>query len=300
MAVSLLCGTPVLAADPAPPTEWSDITQVVVRAHVAGPAMWKLTRDGSTVWVMGVMDIHPDPLRWDSRHFRRILHGAKTLILPQETGWEPDNATLPKTQRLKDVVSPATYARFETAVKHDSLSTTNYDTYRPVWAGARLLSDVIGDNEIATTVVPDSLPVMARDAGVSVQYLQRNDGPNLVRLYGGFDAAASEACFNAYLDSVDYLLGAMPRVTAAWARGDLGTVTKSHREMAYTTCILADPATAPVYRGYAIDSAVTAIDAALKTPGKTVAIWQLSDLLRKDGVLDRLRADGVTITSPES
>ncbi len=302
MALGLaVCAGAAMAADPAtPPTEWSDITQVVVRAHIPGPAMWKLTKDGSTVWVLGVMDIKPEPLRWNSDRFKRILRGAKVLILPQESTWEPTNSALPKTQRLKDVVSPATYHRFEDVVTRDSLSTTTYDTYKPVWAGARLMSDVISDHEISTRIVPDTLPVFARDAGVPLQWLRREDAPNLLKLYDSFDPAGSEACFNAYLDSIDYLLGPMPKVTSAWARGDLTTVMKYHREMAYTTCILSDPTTAPVYRTYAIDNAVGAIDTALQAPGKSVAVWPLSDLLRKDGVLDRLRAEGVMITSPES
>ncbi len=285
------------AAEP-PPTQWSDLTQVVVRAHIPGPAMWKLTRGASTVWVLGVMDIKPDPLRWNAARFKRVLRGAKVLILPQESTWAPTNSTLPKSQRLKDVVTAKTYARFEATIARDSLSISTYDTYRPVWAGARLMSDVIADHAISTRIVPDTLPVFARQAGVPVQWLRRDDAPNLLRLYDGMDAAGSEACFNAYLDSIDYLLGAMPKVTMAWARGDLTTLMKYHREMAYTTCIRADATMAPLYQGYAIDNAVTAIETALTAPGKSVAVWPLSDLLRQDGVLDHLRAEGVTITSP--
>jgi hypothetical protein len=45
---------------------------------------------------------------------------------------------------------------------------------------------------------------------------------------------------------------------------------------------------------------VAAIDAALARPGKTLAVFPLGDLLRRDGALDRLRAQpGVTVTAPD-
>ena len=43
---------------------------------------------------------------------------------------------------------------------------------------------------------------------------------------------------------------------------------------------------------------VSAIDAALKKPGKTVAIVNLGPLLRKGGVLEKLAAMGITIQTP--
>jgi hypothetical protein len=41
-----------------------------------------------------------------------------------------------------------------------------------------------------------------------------------------------------------------------------------------------------------------ALDAALNTPGKTVAVVPLEWLLYKGGVLDRLQASGVDVIAP--
>src|SRR6185312_2944987 len=66
-------------------TAWSDATQVVVEAPVPGPAMWKLTRGTSTVWVLGVLEQTPQDLSWDNHRLRRILSGANALIVPGNT-----------------------------------------------------------------------------------------------------------------------------------------------------------------------------------------------------------------------
>ncbi len=285
---------------PAPQSnvQWSDITEVVVKARIAGPVMWKLTKGDSTVWVLGVMDLKPDPLEWNSDHFRRVLKGAKSLILVEESTWEPTNSTLPKTVRLKDVLTPKTYERLEAKVMHEGFSIPTYERYKPVWAGARLMADVIAEHGISTRFVPETMTEMAEEAGVPIQPLLRNDAPTLLDLYDTLDATGSEACLNDYLDSIDYLLGVMPRVTYAWAHGDLKTVMRYHQQMAYTTCILRDKTTAARYPAYAVDNVVSAINTSLQTSGKSVVVWPLSDILRKGGVLDTIKTEGITISSP--
>lgn len=278
--------------------QWSDVTEVVVRAHVRGPVMWKLTRGDATVWVLGILDVKPNSLTWNSHRFEHVLEGSKVLILPRESHWDPVNSDLPKHVHLQDVVAASTWQRFETTATRDSFNVTTYNTYKPVWAGARLMSDVIDDHDISNEVVPSVILDIAKNAGTPLQLLQRDDAQTMLTLYDTLDAGESEACLIDYLDSTDYLLGDMPAVAKAWARGDLATVLRLHRELGYTTCIAANPATAAQYRTYAIDNPVAAIDSALATAGQSVAVWPLSDLLRKDGVLDELRAKGVTITSP--
>jgi uncharacterized protein YbaP (TraB family) len=288
----------VVAAQVPAQTEWSDITQVVVRAHIPGPVIWKVTKGNATVWVLGVMDLKPEPLEWNSAHFQRVLRGSKALILMQESSWEPTNSMLPKTVHLKDVLSAPIYARLEHTIMREGFTVPTYDRYRPVWAGARLMGDIIDDHSISSRLLPANIYGMAQAAGVPIQPLLRDVAPTLLDLYDRLDKAGNEACLVDYLDSIDYLLGVMPKVTSAWARGDLKTIMRYHQQMAYTSCILSDPATAPLYPSYAIDNVVSAIDTALQSPGKTVAVWPLSDLLRKGGVMDKLRAEGAEISAP--
>ena len=306
MACALTLTATIAAAQTAPPDApgkaWSDITEVVVRAHVPGPAMWKLTRGDSTVWIMGTLHVSPKAVTWDSTRFRRILDGAHVLILPRVVNDDPvseQDMELPGSQQLANVVSPATYAHFQAILKQedfDGLPTGL--TYTPAWAGAWLIVRVYEAHGITTHIVPPEVAVLAAQSRVGIKYVDRHTNRLQARQYSKIDTVTDEACLNDYLDSIDHDLATADEMGKAWAEGDVQTILAHHREPGWVACFLSQPKFGELYEKYAVDDMVDAVDNAMKTPGKSVAVMPLSDLLRRDGILDRLRAEGVKITAP--
>ena len=305
MACALAVALPAAAQTaptPTPTKPWSDITEVVVRAHAPGPAMWKLTLGNSTVWVMGTLHVSPKTVNWDATRFQRILNGAHVLILPRVINDDPvseQDMELPGSKQLSDVVSPTTYARFQAVLRQE-----NFDglptglTYGPAWAGAWLIVKVYEAHGITTHIVPPEVATYAAQSGVPIKYVDRHTNGLQVRQYSRIDATTGEACLNDYLDSIDHDVVTTDDMGKAWAEGDVPSILAHHREPAWVTCFLSQPKFGDLYEKYAVDDMVKAVDSALKTPGKSVAVMPLSDLLRRDGILDRLRAEGVTITAP--
>lgn len=281
---------------------WSDITEVVVRAHVPGPAMWKLTRGESTVWVMGTLHVAPRDVKWDATRFRRVLQGAHVLILPHIVDdWtvSPDQMQLSGDKQLNDVVSAHTYQRYQDVLHREQFAGLPTGlTYQPAWAGSWLIVHVYRAHGITTHIIPTEVADFAAQSGVTVKYVDRHTTWLQARQYDRLDPVAGEACLNDYLDSIDHDLATVDLMGKAWADGDVPTILANHRDPAWVTCFLSQPKYAQIYETYAVDDMVKAVDAALKAPGKSVAVMPLSDLLRKDGVLDRLRAEGVSITAP--
>ncbi len=281
---------------------WSDITEVVVRAHAPGPAMWKLTRGDATVWVMGTLHVSPKDVAWDATRFRRELSGAHLLILPRivdDVDVSEQTMELPRSQQLVDVVSPATYSRFQAVLKQEDFNDLPTGlTYKPAWAGLWLIFHAYRAHGITTAIVPAEIAGFAAQSGVTIKYVDRHTNGLQARQYDHLDPATGEACLNDYLDSTDHDLTTTDLMGKAWAEGDVPTILANHREPAWVTCFLAQPKYAQTYETYAVDDMVKAVDDALKMPGKSVAVMPLSDLLRRDGILDRLRAEGVTITAP--
>ncbi len=293
--------TPSQTAAPAD-KPWSDITEVVVRAHAPGPAMWKLTRGDATVWVMGTLHVAPKAITWDATRFRRILNGAHVLILPRIVQDEPvseQDMELSGSQQLSDVVSAPAFHRFQTDLQRENFDDLpNGLAYQPAWAGAWLIVRIYIAHGITTHIVPPEIATYAAQSGVSIKYVDRRTNRLQAHQYYRMDKAAGAACLDDYLDGIDHDLATADMMGKAWAEGDVPAILANHREPAWVTCFLSQPKYAATYETYAVDDMVKAVDEALKTPGKSVAVMPLSDLLRRDGILDRLRAEGVTITAP--
>ena len=307
IARALTCALALVAApcpaQPAPPEKpWSDITEVVVRAKAPGPAMWKLSKGASIVWVMGTLHVAPKTIAWDATRFQRVLNGAHLLILPRIVDdWtiSRDQMELPGSEQLSDIVSAATLQRFQDVLKREALEGLPVGlTYQPAWAGSWLISRVYRAHGITTHIVPPEIATFAKQSGVIVKYVDRHTTRLQERQYDHLDPEIGEACLNDYLDGIDHDLDTVEVMGKAWAEGDVSSILAHHREPAWVACFLSQPKFGDLYEKYAVDDMVKAVDNALKAPGKSVAVMPLSDLLRRDGILDRLRAEGVTITAP--
>ncbi|MDC7682636.1 TraB/GumN family protein [Asticcacaulis sp. BYS171W] len=286
-------------------TQWSDITEVVVRAPAAGPAMWKLTRGQSTVWVLGTLIVVPENLKWDQKRLARALNGAHVLITPAVSRSDPAQAgqlqalsKLPANGRLYEVLSEPVYARFEATVQREHLSINDYIRFQPVIAAGNLSRDALSAHGLSAMALYEQMTTVVRKSKVRTRRAGSYDYSALIAYYVSLDAAQAEACVVNGLDGLDYDLRTTQSMAKAWATGDLPAVMRLYREPDFLTCVLSGETTADMYQTYAIDSMTAAIGAALDTPGKSVAIVPFDDLLRKDGVLDRLKAEGVEITAP--
>lgn len=292
------------SGNPPPTGRWSDNAEIVVhpgsREFKRCPAMYKLRRGNSVLLVLPTLTTVPDGLKWDSSCFETSLAGANALIMPGVfEGVTSDRRTLPGGKKLKDVVSPATYARFLATAKKQKASPGDFDYYTPQWAGARMVSAVYLKRHLHNETFPDKLPGLARRANIQVRLVPPFEGDEWgYNSRNRLDAAGAEACLNSYLDRLDYTLDALPVIAEAWSQSDMATVLKLFPEVGPERC-------SPPGETFGLDVLRTnmqrwtdAMDAALYVPGKTVAVVPIEWLLNKGGALDQLKASGVDIISP--
>jgi len=286
-------------------TAWSDATQVVVEAPVPGPAMWKLTRGTSTVWVLGVLEQTPQDLSWDNHRLRRILSGANALIVPGNTivgepalrQWQADSK-IGAGQRASDYVSIRAQNRIERLARTEAHTDGLDRLYKPVRLGVELHAIVRANHRIELyRLVKDveSLPEAAALPKVvpfnaSADYLARG----LLNL----SRAGDDACLLDYLDDIDWDLDVLPAASQAWASGDILALEKDYRSPPGLVCNLLVPNWKQQYETYNITAMAKTLDGALSVPGKSVALIPLGDLLHKGAILDRMQSEGVVMTSP--
>jgi uncharacterized protein YbaP (TraB family) len=285
--------------------QWSDIAEVTVKARLPGPVLWKLTKGDSTVWVLGVLPAQFENTRWEQTRLRRVVKSARVMIIPAAAVADKEAlvlsekaAMLPPKVYLADVVSPVVYDRFRKTVLRENLPIDAYTRLRPKPAGDILFRNVTSKLGL-TTSMPEYVAAFAQKYKVKVVRAGQVDSSTLVNHMTNLDAAAGEACLVNFLDGIDYDENVFPKVVKAWGKGDLKTVTQNYQDQPYLACDLANPDSAAFIQTYAVDMMVEALGVELETPGKSVAVVEISDLLRKDGVLDKLRAQGVEVTSPD-
>ncbi len=286
-------------------SRWSDIAEVTVKAKLPGPVLWKLVKGPSTIWVLGVLPAQFDDTRWEQTRLRRVVKGARVMVIPatatsskEALALSQSTAKLPEGTYLVDVVSPATYERMRKTTWRENLPLDSYTRLRPMRAGDNLFRNVAAKMGL-TTSMPEYVAAFAQKYKVPVARAGTVDGSILLNHMSNLDAAAGEACLINFLDGIDYDEKVYPKVVKAWGQGDLKTVTQNYQDQPYLVCDLANPESAAFIQTYSVDMMVDALGAVLETPGKSVAVVEISDLLRKNGVLDKLRAQGVEVTSPE-
>ena len=103
----------------------------------------------------------------------------------------------------------------------------------------------------------------------------------------------------AALDDIDAQSVHARPAAEAWAVGNLDGIKANYSEDRFESCIQSMPSFAALFTRAVNDSAAAA-DAALNKKGKSVMVVSIGVLLRKGGILDRLKAEGLTVDAPSS
>jgi hypothetical protein len=107
-------------------------------------------------------------------------------------------------------------------------------------------------------------------------------------------AAANETCVKDALDDLDDIAAHARPAAAAWAVGDLDALEATWSEQRFQSCIQVVPGVSVLFER-AVHDSVAAVNDALGKPGKTVMIASFGALMKKDGILDRLKAEGLAV-----
>ncbi len=304
-AAVLLTAVPHVANAQTQPESWSEAQEVTVRAHVPGPAMWRVQKDGSEVIVIGILPAFPKSQAWPTRRIENALKGARQLITPATTNASVgdlfglmSSKNLPQHEDLKTVLPPALYARYQAAADRAGVSTKPFAHDKPAWAGGRLRKDIIAKIGLSDQEPQNTIVRLAHRANVPVRASGHYKFAPLLKDINAMSLPASEACLGDALDDIDFDFDRAPKAAAAWAVGDLKTVHANYEGSALLKC-LAGSDQAAALLDHSVDDAAASIAEALKTPGRTVAVFPLATLLRKNGVLDRLNVAGARISSPD-
>lgn len=309
LVATMLFASPVAAdtAAQAPVKDWS-VETVVVTAKEAGPALWHIKKDASDIWIIATVDPTPKDLAWDSHGVGRVLNGAKQLLLPPrgsvgffEGVWflimNGDLLRLPDGRHLEQVLPAALKARFvatRTSIHRDE---DRYAEYKPSVAGFLLESDFINSANLTGNGPAKTIEALADRASVPVKRVATYPALQVVKEVPALSTEGNLACLTDALEDIDIFSKHATLAAEAWAQGDLEGVKAHYSEPKAVDCLSQSASFAKLWAQSVTDT-VGAVDAALKRPGKTVLVVEFGEWLRKNGILDRLHAEGLSVEGP--
>lgn len=129
-SLALLLATPALASDPAPTP--------------AGPALWKLADEDTTIYLFGTIHILPREAAWFTPVIDEALDSSDVLVTEIPSGPESDALAaqlimqmgiLPEETPLRGLLDSEQLATYEAAMAQLGLPPATFDRYEP-WMAA--------------------------------------------------------------------------------------------------------------------------------------------------------------------
>ncbi len=279
------------------------VEEPVVQAKEPGPAWWVVKDGDSTVYILGMPNGGiPPKSTWDRRWLDRRLKGANSLILADSVAFKGGISSFGEAMRLyrslrSDIpletrLDDPLRSRFVAAREKLGQPAGRYAKWTPFVASLILM----GDSAPQGWVDPrDDVIKAARKAKVRrVEAPARNVSDMVSKVFSNMDPALETTCLSAAVRTVER---ARPGTVAeGWARGDVAAAISGPRD--YEGCVLLLNGGAQIWRAI-VDDQTRLIAEALKTPGHSVALVDISSMVAEEGVIRKLEARGLEVTGPD-
>jgi len=285
------------------------VEELQVVARPPGPALWLVEKGGAKLYVVGSAPPLPHQLKWDSPRLNRAMDQASLVLIPPEASVGPLQVTKffltggggvrygPFSKNLEDRLPPDLLARFVNVREQAGRTAVPYKDWKPAVAGFIVMSDFRQAAGLSEAKPVSTIERMAKAKGVKVKAMSQYRLGPVLGVVGKLPDEGQLACLRDALSEIDYDAAHAATIGTDWANGDLASVRARYSSSAAQRCLMRAPG-GPGLLADQIGQSAKALNEALDRPGVTIAVVDLAFLLPANGVLDRLKASGATITSP--
>jgi hypothetical protein len=330
MAVGLILGC-VLAtaasadetmAPPARPIR--DEAPIVVTGALPGPGMWKVSRDGHVMHVLGTVSPLPRRMEWISRDVESVLAQSgevvfgPSYVVDTDLGFFGKLSLLPSLigvrrnpdgKLLRDVVSPESYARWLVLKQRYIGRDGDVEKMRPIFAANELYEAAIEDGGLTGKRIVS--PVI--EAAIKDHKIRRTDpkvkatlkNPKAVLKEFRSESLSDGDCFDKMLANLENDVARMAERANAWAVGDVEALRHLPLGDQYQACQKAITQASVAQKNglgnYEAEVRVawlSAAENAIANNSVSFAVLPMSELLKPDGYLADLQARGYLVEAP--
>lgn len=291
--------------------------QVVISGRYRGPKLWRVSKDGHVLWLLGTVAPLPKRMVWQTEDIERLLRQSQEVIPAWPSvsiGFHPFTAlhlyalwreaqTNPDRQPLQAVLPPELYAHFSALKLRYAPHDRRIEQLRPILAARRLYDDVLAasdltpHNDIQRTVLD-----LARRESVPIHQdkLLVKDPVDVMRDLTRIPRSAEIACLQSVVTRLATDVGPMQARARAWALGDVGLLRRLPHTDNRATCLEAVSGSTRV-RALVAQAQQDWMAAALQALAQnrtTLALQSMDLLLGADGTLATLERMGYQVEGP--
>ena len=280
------------------------VEALVVSAKLPGPAWWRVSDADTTIYVLGMPAALPKAMAWDQSVVERRLDGAFAVLTPPE--WRAGLTDLPALLRLRKQLKddgdwttrdPQLAARTQRAwAAADPKHPQDWRDWKPLFVAIQLGGKADRAAGLLMSEPDRTIDALARKRRVKVRSAKVGKAmPMLKSLARTSTDEAGRICLTETLETIE--AGPAPRRAAAeaWAEGRVKAALAGPRSG--ERCQLQLPGVPELMR-QSVEDEADALAELLKTPGHAVALYPIRGLVAENGVLDKLRARGITVRTP--
>jgi len=302
-----------------------DEAPVVVSGALPGPGMWKVSRNGHVMYVLGTVSPLPKGMQWISRDVEQVLSQTSEVVtrpsyqVDADVGFFGKLALMPSLigvrknpddRKLQDVVPAESYARWLTLKQRYIGRDGGVEKMRPIFAANELYQAAIDDAGLRSKGIVWPVVERAIDAHdirltePSVKVMIKDPKAALKEFR---NAPVSDlACFDKMLVNLESDIARMTERANAWAVGDIAALRALPLGDQYQACQDAlMQTTVAQKRGIGNAEAevrqawLTAAESAIANNAVSFSVLPMAELLKADGYLAALQAKGYAVESPE-
>jgi uncharacterized protein YbaP (TraB family) len=317
-----------VAASTAPSTSAANaplLQAVTVTGVQPGPGLWKVSKGGHVMWVLGTLTPLPRQMQWHSaeveqtiEHSQEVLEApaadikadvgffGKLLLLPSAYSARKN----PGGASLQQILPADMYTRWEVLKQQYFGNDRSVEYWRPIFVALKLYHRALDKAGLTNSHdVNKAVLKMADDHGirrVPVTYKlvieHPRDALNAIKQTNLHDIS----CFNQTLNLVQNQMGALTERANAWSVGDVQALQRFAISDRYESCV-----TAVVNAEFAqqlglhdlpqrLSAAwLSAARDALANNNQTFALLPMEQVLAPDGLLAQLKAEGYAVQAPD-
>jgi len=301
-----------------------DLQAMVVRGVQPGPGLWKISRGDHVLWILGTLAPLPRDIQWRSAEVEQAIAQSQQVLMPPwvqldaDVGFFGKLALVPSAMKamknedgrlVQDVLPAELYARWLPLKRYYLGNDSGVEKKRPMIAAGELYQAAIKRSGLSRK--PVIWPVVeraAKRAGLkptpTTLVFKISEPKAAIK---EFTAAGMDdsGCFRSLINAVQNDLPTMVERANAWSVGDIEALRRMPREDPAGACSDAVSNT-EFARRRGMDRLEQRLQAhwmgiarkSLQEHRSTFAVMPLSDLLRSDGYLAALRAEGYEVEAP--